>query len=135
MSVRDKYSMTPEEMRAHEATFGNFNDFPPGWKEVSQAEACKTKFFQCNPTLIEYRQMFTRDAEGIPRGQSIHATLYHFGDGTGVALAGDYWKGKVSWFTFAACAHEYVEQDTSRGCLHDYRCEKCGHTYTTDSSD
>lgn len=133
-TTKDVYSLSKGERDSHEGKYGNYNDFPPGWAKLTEAEAAKSKFFQCTPWLAESRQMYVRNAQGIPHGPMTAATLYHFSDGTGIAASADYWAGKVSWFKFGLCEHDYLSQGDGH-CQHKLTCKKCGHTYYTDSSD
>ena len=40
----------------------------------------------------------------------------------------------VSFFTFADCDHDYSIEQTGR-CEYKHTCQRCGDTFTTDSSD
>jgi hypothetical protein len=41
---------------------------------------------------------------------------------------------RVEYFTWAKCDHTFQERRVGN-CEHEYKCIKCGHTYTVDSSD
>jgi len=115
------------------------NDFPEGWREISSEEFARCQFFTYSPTHIEYRQMQDDDHR-----TSTSAKLFHFADGTGVAMSSDFWGKKVIYYKFG-CDHKYVELSRSesessgiqhRGmCWHVYRCAKCENIMSTDSSD
>jgi hypothetical protein len=114
------------------------NDFPEGWREVDSGEFARSDFFTYNPTHIEYRQMHDSHLS------SVHAKLFHFHDGTGVAMSSDFWEKKVRYYKFG-CDHAYTELSKAdsevRGiqhhgmCWHVYECAKCNNIMSTDSSD
>lgn len=136
---------TPD--KAHEEKFGNFNEFPPGWREISQKEFSHSMGFTYSPLAIEYRQMIyqkgedrkTSKAKGYTTG---HLSFFH--DGTGTAIISDYWAGTVKFFAFG-CEHKYKElsrdECVKRGILHHGRCyhvnecTKCTYINSYDSSD
>jgi len=45
------------EIDQHKKLFGGFNDFPPGWSEISEKEFAKSGFGKSRVEYIEYRQM------------------------------------------------------------------------------
>lgn len=121
-----------------------YNHAPKDWREVSEKEFAQSKFFSYTPSAIEFRQiMYDFDGNKIEDMLSVHLYLFH--DGTGVAMAGDYWKGKVRYFKFG-CEHDYKEYSAkyaidhnlpyeSGRCMHNTICEKCGNVWCYDSSD
>lgn len=118
------------------------NDVPAGLTEIKEAELVKATHFSGQiPTLIEHRSFPLVGNDGKTYHTS--AVLYHYYDGTGVAMVTDYWTAPhVRWFRFG-CKHEYVdgtEEARKRGvtmyrCDHASLCTKCGHFQVVDSSD
>jgi len=117
------------------------NDFPDGWREIDVGEFAQSKFFTYSPTHVEYRQM--HDSK-VPSFSMVAARLFHFHDGTGIAMSNEWWDKKVRYFKFG-CNHKYNElsrkESERRGighhgmCWHVYECSKCQHIMSTDSSD
>jgi len=128
-----------------EKLHGGYNDFPPGWVEIGEKDVLNERtFFLYSPEVIEHRQMFAKDERGIGRGACLTARLYHFHDGTGIAMSEDYDKNVIRWFRFG-CVHEWrsvtPQECSKRGIYHAPRCysvsecKKCGHIKSIDSSD
>ena len=117
------------------------NLFPDGWREIDVGEFAQSSFFTYSPTHVEYRQMYDAYPFTSPM---VAAKLFHFSDGTGVALSNEWWDEKVRYFKFG-CDHSYNElmpsECNKRGvshfgmCYHVYECDKCGHVMSQDSSD
>ena len=115
------------------------NDFPSGWSKIPADEFVKSSFFHYYPSLVEYRQMIDRSLN-----KTVIARLFHFNDGTGVAMEGDHQGGEVHYYKFGCC-HNYIELPHSEakkrgyqhwgGCWHIYECNLCNHIMSTDSSD
>jgi len=113
-----------------------FNKTPEQWREISETEFVKGKFFMYEPSKIEFRQLTGCGVKAESGSPLINARLYHFHDGTGVAMMDDHWAGKIRFFAFG-CDHKYQEVygQTARdlglqatgNCQHAYICEKCGH--------
>ena len=131
----------PETLSASiTAKFGGFNDVPPNWHEVSEAEFAKSMAFHYEPIATEFRQF-------IPPGDKTYAsvTLYFMHDGTGWAMVNDYWGGKIRFFLFFACDHTMRELSKAEcateglyhagRCFHVSKCTKCGYVSSVDSSD
>lgn len=110
---------------------GGFNDFPPNWEELSEAEFSHSRFFIYSPTYRDFRQMIRRNGKPAP---FIEANLYIYNDGSGYAISADRKQGKVRYYKFAVCEHDYEVQH-GRKYEHIYTCKKCGHSYIQDSSD
>lgn len=132
-----------QAVREHDEKWGGYNDTPPGWREITEADFVKSTFFTHEPGKIEFRQLMKAgltDEQGAPL---ICARLYYFHDGTGVALMNDYWAGKLRYFAFG-CDHKWhkVYGDEAKklgfGTLyshdHAYVCDECGETKVVDSS-
>ena len=94
MSIKEKSNLTPEERAAHEAKNGNYNAFPPGWRELSQVEFAQSMYFHYGPELVEYRQMLPE------AGPVVSAHLNWYFDGTGIALVSDHYAGTVRFYAF-----------------------------------
>ena len=117
------------------------NAFPVGWREIAPEEFSQSDFFTYSPTHIEYRQMCDKSTPNKPMTS---AKLFHFSDGTGIAMSSDYWAKKILYFKFG-CDHSYSELSKhecgTRGighhgmCWHVYECANCGNILSQDSSD
>lgn len=122
----------------------HFNHAPKFWREITEAEACKSHLFMYTPISLQYRQLlYTYDGERMEQMLPVH--LYMFHDGTGIGMSSDYWSGKVRWYAFG-CAHKYMEYDRNHAelhklpfaegrCMHNTQCIHCGHVWIYDSSD
>ena len=134
---KDEYPEVTKDIHA--------NSLPEGWREITSEEFSQSVFFTHLPEFVEYRQMYAADDSGKAFvGSMIEARLFHFWDGTGVAMRADYWKKEIHYYKFG-CEHKYNELDKDesekRGyshygmCWHVYECATCGHTMSQDSSD
>lgn len=137
-------SLTPVDdrssVREHEDRFGAFNDAPPDFREITEADFSRGPFFSQVFRRIEYRQIMNLEGERCALG----IQLFFFADATGVGMAHDHRAGKVRYFAFG-CAHKYreVHRDEMRALgfrgmwfAHDhaYFCDKCGDKRVVDSS-
>jgi len=114
----------------------DYNTFPPGWREITEKQFARSSYFQEVPALRETRQMFeegTKDPAKLmlDRDRPVYfgSVLYHYHDQTGVALASDYWEGKVRYFKFG-CDHAYrplsSDEEHARGLRFEALiCTKC----------
>lgn len=139
--MRKLEMLTDGEKKAHEGKTGDYNKFPPGWRQITEKDACNSMFFRYFPVLVEYRQMLLTDGS---RGY-VAAYLYHYHDGTGIGVAEDRRNDKIEWYAFG-CAHSYrtlsPEECSARTpkiyhwgrFCHVYECSKCGHVESVDSS-
>lgn len=132
------------ETAKHRETYGGYNDFPPNWRKLTEKEFAQSQFFSYSPTLVEHRQMLPPGGLRPGGKPALTARLYFYSDGSGLAMSNDYWKGKVQYFAFAACVHEYrrpTEAEHEAGvvrparCFHVSICDKCHHVHAVDSSD
>ena len=134
--VRDVHDFNETERAAHVAAYGQGNDFPPNWREVTEAEIVRESMWRIySPVLREYRQMGKMEVGGVPL---LGATLHYFHDGSGVGMAFDYEASKVRWFRFHVCAHALRETSRPAGHrsgLHTYECTLCGYQTALDTSD
>lgn len=140
--IRPK-EMSPEEIKEHEEKYGGYNDAPPNFKEITEAEFAQSMFFTYAPNATEHRQILIDPDDS--RKECLGITLYYFFDGNGFGIAHDYWGKKVRYFRFKACEHEYKslspKEAHAKGILHFGRCyhvgecKKCGHIHSYDSSD
>jgi hypothetical protein len=121
-----------------EEKWGGYNDFPPNWHEITEAEFAQSHFFIYSPDYVEFRQMFRK------HDTVVGATLYFMYDGVGYGIVHDYWGRKIHYYKFALCEHKFTEltqkECAQKGiqhfgnCYHVYRCTKCGFTNSVDSS-
>jgi hypothetical protein len=127
-----------EDAAAHEAEWGNFNDPPPGLREITAAEFAQSSFFVFPPVWVEYRQITRGDVYKGP------IKLFGLSNGTWFGIANDYWAKTVRYFAFG-CAHTYAELTPEQarqighshfgGCYHVLRCTRCEHVTSYDSGD
>jgi hypothetical protein len=126
-----------------EALFGGYNDFPPNWHPITEEDFSHSLFFSYAPVFRDTRQMLPSRAG--KEGACVDAVLFFYHDGTGVGIERDYWAGKVNYYAFSVCEHQYREisqaECAKRGifhggnCYHVEVCSKCGHINAYDSSD
>lgn len=116
---------------------------PPNFREISEKEFAQSKYFTYSPKFVEFRQvndpkavsLFKWGEPGRERSHVFDVRLYYFYDGTGLGIVGDYWGGRVRYFSFAVCEHlNRTERNIGR-CLNEYICNECGFKETIDSSD
>ena len=138
--------ITAEELKAHEKEWGNYNDAPTGFTEITAEEFAQSGFFTWCKEAIEFRQIcrfngakLFNQTEGK---KSLHGwdkmlavTMFFMNHGDHYAVANDYWASKVRYFKFATCFHDYQELTSTRMCWHVCKCTKCGHVWEYDSSD
>lgn len=135
MAIRTIYDMSRDEVQVHYDQHGTFNQYPPGWRELTAAEFAQSSFFTYQTEMVEYRQMHGQGAY-----QSAH--LNWMNDNTGFAIVNDFWEGTIKFFRFG-CEHEYgdpkpeLERRQIRmfSTNHATYCIKCKHLAITDSSD
>ncbi len=128
--------------REHVEKWGDYNDAPPGWRAVDEAEIARSILGAHTPTMTEFRQIEQRDEQGNRTGMTA-ATLLYFHDGSGVAYETRWQERRIQWYRFG-CAHEYRElsraecaekQIIHHGyCYHVYQCQKCQHITAHDTS-
>lgn len=135
------YNQIPEHesaiMRAHEAQYGGYNDFPPNWEEITPEEFACSNFFVYGFVGCEYRQMI-RHRDGT-RNTMVSAHLFFHPQGC-YAISRSSWT--VRYFRFG-CTHEWgsaCEELQKRKISldrfeHARFCPKCGTLQITDSSD
>lgn len=109
--------------------WGGYNDFPPGWRKMTDAEFAKSHLLAEKPVSVETRQMVD---DKHPK--MVEAKLFFLYDNQGYAIGVDYWKGKVQFYHFG-CDHEWGPRRNIGNCLNDYTCTKCGQVNRVDSSD
>lgn len=132
---------TVEENEKHEEVWGGYNDFPPNWHEITEEQFVKSRFFIFGIDGTETRQMMIHP-DGTRQREYVSARLFFMHDNTGVAIAGDYWSGKLKFYAFG-CKHEWGDateelaarnrrlESTERALF----CTKCKHFQIIDSSD
>lgn len=116
------------EMMEDEKIIGGYNDLPPHFKKISEKRFAQSSFFTYLPIKTEFRQV-----KEIGIGFT-SIQLYWFSDGTGIGIKNNFWKGKVYYYKFYICEHEY-EILESRMCYSKSKCKKCGYILEVDSSD
>lgn len=132
--IREVYDLNEDERKAHQERWGDFNDAPPDWAEITEAEMIETTPLRAyTPQLVEYRQILPSRTNGaISAGPMLAATLYYFHDRTGVGMSFDYQQKKVRWFRFG-CDHQMTTWWPVMFERHD-KCEKCGYEAVYDTS-
>jgi hypothetical protein len=136
-------SKSAPDNKAHTARYGETNELPPNFKEITEADFAKSIFFIHSPDFWEYRHItspkdikkFKWGAKGKELSTHFTLRLAYFYDGTGFAIAHDYWAGRVRYFSFAVCEHKEKTCRNVGNCLNTYTCKACGFTETIDSSD
>jgi hypothetical protein len=88
-----------KELERHEKLFGGFNDFPPGWKEITKEEFAKSGFGGSRLIYIERRQMM-RPEKHLIKGRCVSCELFHIRNGLGYAVVQLYWDEDVKFFKF-----------------------------------
>ena len=142
MAIRTNYDLSADERTAHEAIFGGFNAFPPGWRELTQADFAKSAYFTYSPELVEYRQMYDSGGLRVGGQPAVSAHLNFLHDNTGFAIVNDFWKGTVKFFAFG-CDHEFVDgsAEAERRQIRRFYpdnaryCPKCNYLAIHDTSD
>lgn len=114
-----------------------YNEAPEGWREISQGEFAQSWFFIYAFDSVDYKQiLYYADGTRI-EGPMIPAILFNReSDNTGIAMVHDFWGGVVKYYAYG-CDHKFDEIAPSQpwACWHTYKCKKCGHTKSHDSSD
>jgi hypothetical protein len=118
-----------DEYKEHERIWGNINQLPSNFREVTEAEFAKTNYqsFHCL-RKVELRYFYTPQFNGL----AVHC--FFLDDNVGWAMHNDWQKQKVRYFLFGLCEHEDVEIANPRMFEHIYQCKKCGRKYSVDSS-
>lgn len=143
MAIKELSDLNSADRATHVEVYGGYNDFPPNWREVTEAEIATRSQLRCySPVLVEFRQMGKLVPGGPPM---LDAKLHYFHDGTGAAMHFDYHGKRVRWFMFERCAHTFRELSMAEcrekglyhagRCWHVSECTKCNYIYSVDSSD
>lgn len=133
--------LTTEELTAHEAKWGRYNDCPSGFIEITAEEFAHSGFFIWCIEMVEHRQILNRVPKGIPFEGMLSITLFFMNNGIHFGIANDYQNKKVRYFKFAKCFHNYVEISAAEAGkpafrnYHYYKCTLCGDQTEMDSSD
>lgn len=129
-----------ETLKAHSERWGGYNDFPSGWKDVSEdpdlVDRIMLAQIRCSFQLAECRQMYNRSESGT-WGQMMDGTLYFTHGGDNFAVVRHYKVGTgfvFKYFTFGCGHHNKVSKVIGR-CHRRSTCSDCGHVWTVDSSD
>lgn len=124
MPWKEKHAMTAEEREVHEKKWGRYNDFPPGWRKITQEQFAQSLFFTFAPEIVEHRQMLTRNDDGFTVNMT-EAWLFFSHENIGYGMVRDFWAGKVMYYAFG-CNHPHPNR---------YTCPKCGFHADYDTSD
>jgi hypothetical protein len=127
---------TPEWM-------GRYNDPPPNFQRLEDPSEFWCLYGCYGPGQIFFKQICpTKDIPLDGRVLLVHLHLYSGDRGYGVSVEQKHdWKtGKTTstptFWKFYRCDHNYHEiAGPNFRCYHTYKCERCGHTYSVDSSD
>jgi hypothetical protein len=122
---------------------GGYNDPLPNMVELTEKEFARASALTYPEQLSGYRQIVNPK---FNNGKVLSLTFFvtNRQDMSGWAISTDYWAGKVRFFKFAACRHEFRESGPedwangvpkSRMCLSVSVCKKCGYVREIDSSD
>ena len=121
--------------------FSHFNQAPANFKEVDEEWLARHSTFR----TYGFRYHWYQQIMNLP-DEKYTLSIHCFGseDGTGFAISTNYWAGKIRYFSFAGCEHEFrtptreecaEHHDYPGNCYHVYICDKCGYWYSVDSSD
>lgn len=137
--VKQSVDASPEVFAQIKSLYGGYNDIPPGWHEMTEADIARSHLALYAPMWTQFRQILL---PGEPYYLSVRLMFMH--DNTGYAMAFDQSSGRVRWFGFG-CVHAYVglsQQECAAAgiyhggqCFHVSRCERCGYVRSVDSSD
>lgn len=115
----------------------DYNSAPPNFKEITQKELVQSSFFIWEPWKYETRQIIKTECDrfGVESKYPLSIRMFHYLDGTGVALSGDWHAGTLRFFKFAECVHVFDSGRKLGNCYYEYVCGKCGYKNRVDSSD
>lgn len=88
------------ERKALEELFGMFNDFPPGWTELTSEEFAKSQLVNGAIAHVEFRQMMRPKELVQGKHHHMNGQLYHTGNGLGYSIITQFWDGTVKFFKF-----------------------------------
>lgn len=125
----------------HEKEWGCYNDPLPNLEEITEEQFAQSGFFTWGFTGVENRQIssenFNKGKIFSPVKVFVNANIFYVNspNESGFVIANDYWSGKVRYFKFAKCFHNYKETGkTVWNCCHQYQCTKCGQNHEVDTS-
>lgn len=131
-----------EELRAHEAKWGRFNDAPPGFMEITAEQFATGGFFTWCKVAQEFRQISVENIDQskmlAPVKYFLGVTMFYMNHGPHFAMAR--YDDRVRYFQFADCYHDWKEISAKEAgkpafnCYHYCKCSKCGASYEYDSS-
>jgi len=94
-------NLSKEELKKIRELTGNYNDFPPGWKELTEREFAESQCLLNREILcVEFRQMNRPFGSNDCQSRYTSAQLLHQPNGIGFALSSDFFTGKVKFFKF-----------------------------------
>ena len=140
---------TSDEKSTHEMKWGGYNDPLPNMVELTLEEFAKSDFFMYCLTGYETRQPIWDRLKNVKFDTSslygLNVFFINSPHVSGYAMSSDYLNGKVRYFKFSQCEHNYVglsyDECKQRGiyhagrCYHVSVCSKCGYVNAVDSSD
>lgn len=117
---------------------GHSNKFPPNFEEISEDDYWS--LFSCNYHTVSWAGAWLVNVEKDNPWYGAQLTIFvsEF-DSTGFGFVKHVERARYvapkKFFKCGSCIHSYKEIGSPGRCLHTYKCEKCGHSYTVDSSD
>lgn len=139
-----RYAESDVQKRDKEV-LGGYNDAFPNMRELSESEFAQSAFFSSCIEYVGYRQILPANLSWKEKCiLSVRYFITNRRDFSGFAMCNDYYGGKVRYFKFGPCEHQYrnpTEEDLKNGvprpamCFNVSVCEKCGYVYAVDSSD
>lgn len=122
---RDFHTLTTTERLLHQKQYGEFNDFPPNWRRLTEKQFAQSHYFTFSPVLVEFRQMNRHVTTRVRNNEAlVAAKLFYMHDNKGYAISSDYHGGYVRFFAFG-CRGIHQNHTT---------CEQCGFAANYDSS-
>jgi hypothetical protein len=115
-----------------------YNQAPPNFKEITEKEFAQSFLWNWAPAKQERRQISREELRGCgiehpPNQGMLGVLMFWHADKTGVAMSADWWAGKLRFFKFAVCLHDFTGEKLGN-CYYRHTCKKCGYSHTVDSS-
>ena len=114
--------------------FGQGNTAPSNFREITEKEFCESHYYiDYSVVAMEYSQIRRlQDGTELPKMVAVNMYINAFGHGW--AMERRYHEGKVVYYKFELCVHEYETTKKAR-CYWEGKCKKCGMLHAVDSSD
>jgi hypothetical protein len=119
MIYKTTYVSDNNERIALEELFGMFNDFPPGWTELTTEEFAKSQLVNGAIAHVEFRQMMRPKELLEGKQHHMNGQLYHTGNGLGYSIITQFWDGTVRFFKFD-CLPKINDEFTKLPMVSDY---------------